>query len=102
MGARCFVYTVVLSSLSMTWGLLPQSLPKHFRMFRFGEMYDAGITIYLLIVGMWFFCRQPPAALCPLFFADPAGAVFGKLFSRYDLNATWYENKTIAGTLAVF
>ena len=38
-----------------------------------GEMFDAGITIYLSIVGLWFFAQQPPIALAPLFFADPAG-----------------------------
>ena len=36
-------------------------------------MFDAGITIYLSIVGLWFFAQQPPIALAPLFFADPAG-----------------------------
>ena len=41
-------------------------------------------------------------ALAPLFFADPAGAVFGKFFSKINLNVIWWENKTIIGTLAVF
>ena len=95
--ARVFVYTVVLSSLAMTWRLLPD-VP----ILRFGTAYDAGITIYLLLVALWFFARQPPRALAPLFFADPAGAVFGKLASACGLNAAWHENKTVAGTLAVF
>eukprot|EP01051_Picozoa_sp_SAG22_P007209 SAG22_NODE_499_length_9725_cov_2.325784_2_plen_177_part_00 len=69
--ARCFVYAVVATSLAMTWDLLPAWVPAELRMFRFGEMFDAGITIYLIIVGAWFFCQQPSMALAPLFFADP-------------------------------
>ena len=96
--ARLFVYSVVAVSLGMTWKLLPSWVPP----FRFGEDYDAGITIYLLIVGSWFLLEQPTMALAPLFFADPAGAVVGKWFSRRGLNREWYQNKTIAGTAAVF
>lgn len=96
--ARVFVYMVVVTSLSMTWKLLPSWVPP----FRFGDDYDAGITIYLLIVVMWFAAQQPTAALAPLFFADPAGAVFGKLASRRGFNVEWYENKTVVGTTAVF
>lgn len=96
--ARVFVYLVVATSLSMTWKLLPSSVPS----FRFGDDYDAGITIYLLIVVVWFAAQQPTAALAPLFFADPAGAIFGKFASKRGLNVAWYENKTVVGTLAVF
>jgi hypothetical protein len=56
----------------------------------------------LLIVGFWFFSQQPSEALAPLFFADPAGAVFGKLFSSLKVNLVWWENKTVVGTFAVF
>ena len=68
---------------------------------------------------------QPSEALAPLFFAgsqwqyvdrhktsclltrclaflDPAGAVFGKFFSRQGMNIVWWENKTVVGTFAVF
>ncbi|CAK0847861.1 unnamed protein product [Prorocentrum cordatum] len=69
--------------------------------FRFGDLYDAGITIYLLIVGAWFYLRLPVRALAPLFFADPAGAVVGKLCTRRGFNRNWYENKSVMGTLAV-
>ena len=48
-----------------------------------------------------FYFQQPVAALAPLFFADPAGAVVGKFFSKRGLNRAWYENKTVMGTLAV-
>jgi hypothetical protein len=96
--ARVFVYLVVVTSLSMTWKVLPSWVPS----FRFGDDYDAGITIYLLIVVLWFAAQQPTAALAPLFFADPAGAVFGKFASRQGFNSLWYQNKTIVGTAAVF
>ena len=41
-------------------------------------------------------------ALAPLFFADPAGAVFGKFFSKINLNIVWWENKTIIGSVRKF
>merc|ERR1719384_2792228 len=44
--ARYYVYLVVITSLTMTWRLVPK-LPQ----FRFGELYDAGISIYLGIVA---------------------------------------------------
>mmetsp|Transcript_153439 Transcript_153439/g.491822 ORF Transcript_153439/g.491822 Transcript_153439/m.491822 type:complete len:204 (+) Transcript_153439:153-764(+) len=96
--ARWYVYLVVAFSLSMTWRLVPEWVPS----FRFGELYDAGITIYLVIVAVWFCMQQPVRALAPLFFADPAGAVVGKFCSRRGWNVVWYENKTVMGTLAVF
>lgn len=96
--ARYFVYMVVGVSLSMTWRLVPSWVPA----FRFGDLYDAGITIYLIIVGTWFFLQMPVRALAPLFFADPAGAVVGKFCSRRGFNMIWYQNKTVMGTAAVF
>jgi hypothetical protein len=95
--ARVYVYAVVAVSLALTWRLLP-SVP----ILRFGDAFDPGITIYLLIVAAWFAAQQPPRALAPLFFADPAGAVFGKFATGAGVNAAWFENKTIAGTAAVF
>jgi hypothetical protein len=98
--ARWFVYSVVASSLLMTWRLLPPCIPE----FRFGDPYDAGISAYLLIVGGWFYLQHPVRALAPLFFADPAGAAVGKWCSRRfpGRNPVWFQNKTVAGTLAVF
>ncbi|KAK3285243.1 hypothetical protein CYMTET_7140 [Cymbomonas tetramitiformis] len=96
--ARFFVYSVVFVSLGMTWKWFPSWVP----VFRFGGLYDSGITIYLVIVCFWFYCQQPSVALAPLFFADPAGAIFGKLFSNQGINKVWWENKTVVGTLAVF
>jgi hypothetical protein len=98
--ARCYVYAVIVFSLTMTWRLLPAWIPQ----FRFGDQYDMGITAYLLIVGLWFYLQLPVRVLAPLFFADPAGAVIGKFCSRRypQYNPAWYQNKTVAGTLAVF
>mmetsp|Transcript_48374 Transcript_48374/g.78591 ORF Transcript_48374/g.78591 Transcript_48374/m.78591 type:complete len:202 (+) Transcript_48374:101-706(+) len=96
--ARAYVYMVVVTSLALTWRMVPKWVPS----FRFGDLYDAGITIYLLIVGSWFYMQQPVRALAPLFFADPAGAVVGKFCSKRGFNYVWWENKTIMGTLAVF
>mmetsp|Transcript_17654 Transcript_17654/g.39971 ORF Transcript_17654/g.39971 Transcript_17654/m.39971 type:complete len:201 (-) Transcript_17654:129-731(-) len=96
--ARCYVYLVVVTSLALTWRMVPEWVPH----LRFGDLYDAGITIYLLIVAAWFYLQQPVRALAPLFFADPAGAIVGKFCSKRGFNAVWYENKTIMGTIAVF
>eukprot|EP00408_Alexandrium_pacificum_P057488 CAMPEP_0171172346 /NCGR_PEP_ID=MMETSP0790-20130122/9674_1 /TAXON_ID=2925 /ORGANISM="Alexandrium catenella, Strain OF101" /LENGTH=211 /DNA_ID=CAMNT_0011637205 /DNA_START=53 /DNA_END=688 /DNA_ORIENTATION=+ len=96
--ARWYVYSVVAFSLSMTWRLTPDWVPQ----FRFGEVYDAGITIYLIIVAAWFYLQMPVCVLAPLFFADPAGAIIGKFCSRRGCNQVWWENKTVMGTLAVF
>ena len=96
--ARLYVSFVVFVSLAMTWRILPEWVPR----FRFGEDFDAGITIYLCIVFVWFHAQQPPAALAPLFFADPAGAVVGKFFTWYEMNREWWGNKTVAGTASVF
>jgi len=96
--ARFYIYTVVTVSLLLTWRLVPKWVPS----FRFGDLYDAGITIYLLIVAFWFFLQQPVRALAPLFFADPAGAVVGKFCSKRGWNVVWWQNKTVMGTLAVF
>lgn len=93
-----FVYMVVGASLSMSWRLVPSWGPA----FRFGDVYDAGITIYLVIVGTCFFLQMPVRALAPLFFADPAGAVVGKFGSRRGFNMIWYQTKTVMGTAAVF
>jgi len=95
--ARCFVYLVVVTSLAMTW----RFVPKWVENFRFGKDYDWGITCYLVIVGFWFYMQLPIRVLAPLFFADPAGAIVGKFFSKRGLNVVWWENKTVAGTAAV-
>ena len=81
----------------MTWEVSP--LPP----FRFSRKHDVGITIYLILVSIWFLLQISPLILAPVFFADPAGAVVGKWFSRNipKFNPAWYEKKTILGTLAV-
>ena len=97
--SRWFVYAVAAGSIAMTWNVSP--LPP----FRFSRPSDIGITVYLLLVSLWFYLRLPIRILAPLFFADPAGAVVGKACSRAlgpRLNPTWFQQKTVAGTVAVF
>lgn len=95
--AKLFVWAVAVSSTLMTWGLSP--LPP----FRFAQMRDVGVTIYLSVVAAWFFFELPTPVLAPVFFADPAGAVVGKFCSRRApaWNPQWYREKTVAGSLAV-
>jgi hypothetical protein len=119
--ARVFVFMLASSSILMVWDLAP--LPR----FRFAQPGDVGVTVYLLLVAAWFFAKQPPLLLAPLFFADPAGelsggtwfympglwvsmpekrhvgAVVGKWASRTfpHSNKKWYGDKTVAGSAAV-
>ncbi|CAD7949372.1 unnamed protein product [Amoebophrya sp. A120] len=96
--ARYFVYSVVVSSLFMVWS--PVAPIK----FRYSRDKDVGITVYLIIVGLFFYTQTPLAIIRPVFFADPCGAVVGKWLSRNfpKQNPSWIGNKTVGGTLAVF
>lgn len=97
--AQIFVWSVALGSILMTWNMSP--LPP----FRFSRPADVGITVYLILVSVWFALSLPPSVLAPLFFADPAGAVVGKACTSYlgpQYNPAWYQKKTIAGSFAVF
>lgn len=98
---RGAMYLIGISSILMTWELTSLVGIKPFR---FGSTKDVGMTIYLVLVLLWFFGELPPAALAPMFFADPAGAVVGKWMTRNysKYNKAWYEKKTVAGSLAVF
>lgn len=99
LGSRLFVWAIAAGSILMTWNLSP--LPP----FRFSREKDVGITVYLLLVSVWFAMRLPAQILAPLFFADPAGAVVGKALSRRlgpRWNPAWYDKKTVGGSCAVF
>lgn len=97
---RGAMYLIGISSILMTWELTDLVGIKPFR---FGSTRDVGITVYLVLVMLWFFAELPPAALAPMFFADPAGAVIGKCLTRNfpKYNKAWYEKKTIGGSAAV-
>ena len=95
--ARCFVWAVAASSIAMTWDLSP--LPA----FRFSRPQDVGVTAYLSLVSVWFYLQLPAPILAPVFFADPGGAVVGKLCSHFipHLNPRWCGRKTVLGSAAV-
>ena len=97
---RLFIYTVAVISLTMNWEFLPKLLPN----FWFGAPRDIGITLYLALVAAWVYAALPLRILAPVFLADPAGAVVGKLMSRQfpKHNKQWIGSKTVAGSLAVF
>lgn len=99
--ARAAVWLIAVSSIAMTWNVTKAlGIPP----FRFGAEKDIGITIYLLIVIFWFYLELPVAALSPMFFADPSGAVVGKFLSGLSgfKNPAWYGSKTVCGSAAVF
>ncbi|GMH60268.1 hypothetical protein TrRE_jg7723, partial [Triparma retinervis] len=79
---RTFVHLVAASTILTTWSIIP-NLPK----LRFSRERDVGITAYLTLVSAWFHLEMDPKILAPVFFADPAGAVVGRLMSRLGLNA---------------
>lgn len=97
--SRYFVYSVVVLTLFMTW-------IEDFPAWRFAtRKRDVGITIYVILVGLCFYFALNLEVVAPMFFADPAGAVFGKLLTRNfpKLNKRWSNSqKTIGGSLAVF
>ncbi|KAF4710123.1 hypothetical protein FOZ63_003060, partial [Perkinsus olseni] len=95
---RLFIYALVVVSLTMTWELTPK-LPN----WRFGIYGDVGITIYLLVVGFWYYMQLPVVVLAPVFFADPAGAVVGRWATRNipEFNPPWVGSKTVLGSAAV-
>mmetsp|Transcript_136970 Transcript_136970/g.438185 ORF Transcript_136970/g.438185 Transcript_136970/m.438185 type:complete len:327 (-) Transcript_136970:114-1094(-) len=98
--ARGAMYLVGIASILMTWEITKDI---GLRPFRFGDTQDVGITIYLMIVMLWFFGELPARALSPMFFADPAGAIVGKFLSHNypHANKRWIDKKTIGGSFAV-
>lgn len=94
--ARWFVYSVVISSLAMVWEMLPFQ-------FRYSERRDVGISIYLVIVFMFFYLQLPLHIVRPIFFADPLGAIVGKSLTNSNIfNPPWIGKKTVGGSSAVF
>ncbi|OLQ08472.1 hypothetical protein AK812_SmicGene8026 [Symbiodinium microadriaticum] len=101
---RYFVYMIGLGSLALTWEVHPKLKP-----FRFGKARDIGMTVYLLVMLLWFSLSLPIHVLGPMFFADPMGAVVGKYLSSMKdkgvVNPVWWSRggvtKTIGGSAAV-
>ena len=95
--ARWFVYAVAISSLMMVWEVIPFQ-------FRYSRSKDIGISMYLVIVVMFFYTQMPLHIIQPVFYADPMGAIVGKALTKLipSFNPQWIGKKTIGGTLAVF
>ena len=74
--ARYFVYSVAVSSLVMVW-----EIGINFR-FRYAKPRDVGISVYLIIVVLFFYHRIPLEVIKPVFFADPLGALVGRYLSE--------------------
>ena len=81
----------------MNWELCP--VPN----FWFATRRDKGVTLYLILVSTWVYLGLSLRVLAPVFLADPAGAVIGKLMTNLfpKDNRQWIGSKTIAGSLAV-
>merc|ERR1719219_2326976 len=71
--------------------------------FRFSGTRDIGITVYLLLVVIFFYYQIPLEIINPVFFADPLGALVGKYLTQSGFkNPAWIGEKTVGGSLAVF
>ena len=95
--ARYFVYSVAVSSLVMVW-----EIGINFR-FRYAKPRDVGISVYLIIVVIFFYNQIPLEIIKPVFFADPLGALVGRYLTEQGYtNPRWVGEKTVGGTCAVF
>ena len=96
---RLVIYAKCVIGLIMNWELLPRALPD----FWFAVPDDLGITIYLLVVLIWVWMGHRLRVLAPVFLADPAGAIFGKIVSLFYpmVNIKVCGEKTLFGSLAV-
>jgi len=95
--ARYFVYSVAISSLVMVW-----EIGINFR-FRYAKVRDVGISVYLIIVVIFFYNQIPLEIIKPVFFADPLGALVGRYLTNQGYkNPRWIGEKTVGGTCAVF
>lgn len=96
--ARWFVYAVAVSSLLMVWEV---GVPFQFR---YSRSRDVGISMYLVIVVIFFYTQMPLHIIQPVFYADPMGAIVGKGLTKLNtnFNPQWIGKKTVGGTLAVF
>merc|ERR1719220_1689681 len=95
--ARYFVYAVAASSLTMVW-----QVGIKFK-FRYASTRDIGISVYLVLVVVFFYNQIPLEIIKPVFFADPLGALVGRQLTESGMwNPAWIGKKTIGGSLAVF
>jgi len=95
--ARWFVYSVALSSLVMVW-----EIGVNYK-FRYSKVRDVGISVYLIIVVVFFYNQIPLEIIKPVFFADPLGALVGRYLTEQGYtNPRWVGEKTVGGTCAVF
>ena len=101
--ARYFVYSVVISSLAMVWNVVGLFTNKWNFRFRYSTPKDVGISVYLVIVMIFFMRRIPLEIIKPVLFSDPLGAVIGKELTKNGVyNPRWIGEKTFGGSLAVF
>ena len=71
--------------------------------FRYSKARDIGISIYLVIVVIFFYTQVPLHIIQPVFYADPLGAIIGKGLTKFNFyNPIWIGKKTVGGTAAVF
>ena len=86
------MYSVAVSSLVMVW-----QIGITFK-FRYASTRDVGISVYLVLVTVFFYHQIPLEIIKPVFFADPLGALVGKHLTQGGFwNPAWIGNKTVRG-----
>tara|TARA_B100000902_G_scaffold399012_3_gene467974 strand:+ start:777 stop:1349 length:573 start_codon:yes stop_codon:yes gene_type:complete len=63
-----------------------------------GIIKDIGIFGYVIACCLCLYLMVPYSEIAPLFYADPMGAIIGKTIESPKI----WENKTLAGTSAIF
>ena len=62
--------------------------------FRYASTRDIGISVYLVLVVVFFYNQLPLEIIKPVFFADPLGALVGRQLTESGLwNPAWTGKK---------
>ena len=115
------MYAVAASSLTMVWQVAKIQLHHHLCIasqtlvslplkhapiycfefqvgirfkFRYASTRDIGISVYLVLVVVFFYNQLPLEIIKPVFFADPLGALVGRQLTESGLwNPAWTGKK---------
>ena len=71
--------------------------------FRYASTRDIGISVYLVLVVVFFYNQLPLEIIKPVFFADPLGALVGRQLTESGLwNPAWTGKKIFSFIIIIF
>ena len=71
--------------------------------FRYASTRDIGISVYLVLVVVFFYNQLPLEIIKPVFFADPLGALVGRQLTESRLwNPAWTGKKSFSFIIIFF